>query len=123
MYELSINDHFSAAHNLRNYKGNCEQLHGHNYKVQAIIKTDELNSIGLAIDFKEFSKLLKEVLSLLDHQYLNDLEYFKEQNPSTENIARFIYYGFKDKLKGHDKVQLTKIICWEEPYSSAAYYE
>ncbi len=123
MYELAIEDHFSAAHNLRNYNGNCEQLHGHNYKVQAIIQTDKLDTIGLGFDFRELRTILKETMSLLDHKYLNDLKAFQVNNPSTENIARFIYMDLKEKLEKYKNIQLKKITCCEEHDSSAAYYE
>ncbi len=123
MYELTIEGHFSAAHNLRNYSGDCEQLHGHNYTVQVIVETDKLDSIGLGIDFKELSAILKTTLSEFDHKYLNDLKAFRENNPSTENIARYIYMDLKEKLKKYNTIQLKKIICWEESYASAAYYE
>ena len=99
MYELNIKDHFSAAHNLREYKGDCEKLHGHNWQVEVVVETEILNSEGLGIDFRLLSKYLKEIISILDHQYLNELEPFKKENPSTENISRFIYEKIKKKLQ------------------------
>lgn len=123
MYELSIEDFFSAAHNLINYNGDCEQLHGHNWKVQVVVQTNKLNPEGLGIDFRELKKNLKETLSLLDHKYLNDLEAFQHDNPSTENISRFIYMNLKEKLKKYKDIQLKKIISWEEAGASAAFYE
>lgn len=123
MYELSIEDFFSAAHNLINYNGDCEQLHGHNWKVRVVVQTNKLNPEGLGIDFRELKKKLNETLSLFDHKYLNDLEAFQHDNPSTENISRFIYMNLKEKLKKYKDIQLKKIISWEEVGASAAFYE
>ncbi len=123
MYELAIDDSFSAAHELRGYNGDCEHLHGHNWKVRLIIQTKELNSTGLGIDFRELKKMLKEALQLLDHKHLNDLKAFEKDNPSTENISRFIYMDIKEKLKKHKNIRLKKIISWEEDDASAAFYE
>ena len=122
MYELSIEDYFSAAHNLKDYNGDCEHLHGHNWKVRIIVRTENLDSTGLGIDFRDLRKILKEVLAIFDHKHLNDLESFQEENPSTENISRFIYMSLKEKLKSHKGIQLKKVISWEGNDASAAYF-
>jgi len=123
MFELIIIDYFAAAHSLRGYNGNCENLHGHNWKVESIIEIDQLNNIDLGIDFRELKKMLKNTLSLVDHKYLNDLDYFKENNPSTENISKFIYLNFKKELTLFPLAKLKKVISWEEIDSGAAYFE
>ena len=91
MYEISIQTVFSAAHRLRNYQGDCEALHGHNWKVQVTVQTHKLNEIGLAIDFKMLKKITNEALSRLDHACLNDIAPFDDMNPSSENIARVLF--------------------------------
>ncbi len=123
MYELIVEDYFSAAHNLREYNGDCEQLHGHNWKVQLIIQTYNFNSLDIVIDFRELKIILKDVLILLDHKYLNDLDFFKKNNPTTENISRFIYLHLKERLKHYKNIILNKVITWEEVDAAASYYE
>ncbi len=123
MYELIVEDYFAGAHNLREYNGNCEQLHGHNWKIQVIVETEKLDSLDLGIDFRELKKILKEVLNILDHKYLNDLDFFKENNPTTENISKYIYIELKDKFKRYTDIKLKKVVSWEEVDSAAAYYE
>jgi len=123
MFELIIEDSFSAAHRLKNYKGNCENLHGHNWKVQMVVESEKLDDIGLAIDFRDLKKVLNEVLRILDHKYLNDIEYFQKHNTSSEHIAKFIYTQVKERLKEFPSVRLKKIICWESEKSAAAYFE
>ncbi|KPJ61871.1 MAG: hypothetical protein AMS15_05660, partial [Planctomycetes bacterium DG_23] len=91
MYELLVEGEFAGAHNLRGYKGLCEHLHGHNWKVACALRSDELNKLGMVIDFKKVKGLLSEVLEQFDHRYLNDLEPFQEENPTTENLARHIF--------------------------------
>ncbi len=117
MYRVKIVKDFSSAHNLREYKGNCENLHGHNWKVEAFLKSETLNSLGMVEDFRDFKKHLKEILDELDHVYLNELEYFKVVNPTSENIAKYIY----DKLAVHYGEKVDKIIVWEN-FDSAAEY-
>ena len=122
MYMVTVRGGFSAAHNLRGYHGNCEKLHGHNWKVEAVITAEELNKDGLAIDFREAKQLLKKVLKEIDHAYLNELPEFKEVNPTSENIAHFIYAKFNKLLKG--KVcSLRSVSVWETDANCATYSE
>lgn len=123
MYELTVKDHFAAAHKLRGYKGSCENLHGHNWNIEVVIHINELNPEGLGIDFRVLRKELKEVLSFLDHQYLNDLSPFKEDNPSSEHIAKYIFFKIKEKLSSNKAVKIKKVTAWEESYAGAAYFE
>lgn len=123
MFELIIIDYFAAAHSLRGYQGNCENLHGHNWKVEVFLEAAKLNDIELGVDFRELKVHLKTVLSQLDHKYLNDVNFFKEHNPSTENISLFIYQNLQSLLKSYPHISLKKVISWEEIDSGAAYFE
>lgn len=122
MYELKIEDHFAAAHNLRGYKGACEALHGHNWKVEVLVRADKLDDIGLAIDFKELKDALCWVLDQLDHKYLNDLPEFSIENPSSENIARHIFGKLAERLAGTN-VKVHKVTAWESEKACASYLE
>lgn len=121
MYELKIKSDFSSAHNLRGYEGACEALHGHNWHVEVFVRSSELNKIGLAVDFKVLKEYTKEVLDRLDHVYLNELEPFKEVNPSSENIAKYIYSELVKKLGSVD-VCVSKVTVYESANSSASYF-
>ncbi|MDP3790762.1 MAG: 6-carboxytetrahydropterin synthase QueD [Candidatus Omnitrophota bacterium] len=116
MYEIKIQSSFSAAHNLRNYHGKCENLHGHNWKVEAIFAYDSLDKDGMAIDFKEAKAMLRAVLEEFDHSYLNEAGIFKDINPTSENMAKFIY----DMLKKKDK-HIYSVCVWENDSSCATY--
>lgn len=91
MYRVKIKKDFSSAHNLRGYQGNCENLHGHNWKVEATLCGTELDNIGMLVDFRVFKKALKEIMDDLDHKYLNEHPAFTVINPTSENIARYIF--------------------------------
>ena len=118
MYNLKVESNFSSAHNLRGYKGKCEELHGHNWKIEAIAESQTLDKIGMVMDFKFIKNELNKILEKLDHKYLNKLKPFDKTNPTSENIARFIYGTLKRKVAG-----LKSITVWENPTSSATYYE
>lgn len=121
MYELMVKDSFSAAHNLRDYKGKCERVHGHNYTVEAYFKSSTLGKDGLAVDFTILKKHLKKITDILDHRNLNeDILYFKKQNTSAENIAKYIYEYLKLKVK---KAKVSKVAIYESESSMAAYTE
>ena len=122
MYELMIEDHFAAAHQLRNYNGKCERLHGHNWKVQVSLTAEKLNEIGIAMDFTELKKMTRDVLSTLEHSFLNDIFPFTEINPSSENIAKWIYETLRKKVD-NGNVEVTSITVWESDTASATYYE
>jgi len=98
MYQISVETKFSAAHQLKGYRGNCEHIHGHNWVVIARISTPKLDEIGLAFDFKVLQHLLNTVVYELDHQFLNKIKPFKKMNPSSENIARYIFESLKERL-------------------------
>lgn len=123
MYELSIKTHFSAAHFLRGYEGKCENMHGHNWDVEVSVKSDVLNGIGIVIDFKEMRKALNDVLDGLDHKVINDEKYFIENNPSCENIAKYIFDTFKDMLIEYKNIQVSKVKVWETQDACVVYGE
>ena len=116
MYSLKVQGTFSSAHNLRGYKGKCEDLHGHNWVVEIVIKSGQLDNIGMVLDFKYLKKKLNACLEQMDHKYLNKLAYFKRINPTSENIARHIY----DQLKPLIPL-LSCVTVWENSTSSATY--
>jgi len=118
MYDIKVRASFSAAHNLKNYHGKCERLHGHNWAVEAVFSYESLGKDGMAVDFRIAKAALKEVVEKLDHSYLNELKILKKINPTSENIAKFIYDGVKKKIG-----DLKSIIVWENENSCAVYTE
>ncbi len=122
MYELTVELGFSSAHQLRGYKGKCENIHGHNWKVQINVIADKLNELDIAIDFQDIKKTAKEVISPLDHTFLNDIFPFTEKNPSSENIAKWIYDSIKKRIN-NDNIQVSAVTVWESDTASASYYE
>jgi len=121
MFEIKVSDRFSAAHSLREYRGDCERLHGHNYRVEVRVSSPSLNNMGIAIDFRELKDLLRSVINQLDHTYLNDLPGFKDINPSSENIAKYIYNFMAKSIAL--PVRLLSVEVWETENSSALYRE
>jgi len=120
MFEVSVTAGFAAAHTLRFYKGKCERLHGHNWKVEVTLQGGELDKIGVVYDFTELKKVLNGVIEELDHRNLNDVTGFKNINPTSENIARYIYMRMKHDLAG-TSAKLLKVKVWESDTSAAAY--
>lgn len=124
MYELTIEEHFSAAHQLRNYGGKCERMHGHNWKVQVHVVAERLNELDLAMDFHDLKRITEEAISPLDHSFLNEIFPFTEKNPSSENIAKWIFDTLKKKIDTEDdNIHLTAVTVWESETASATYYE
>lgn len=122
MYHLTILTSFAAAHNLLNYQGDCENLHGHNWRVEVTVSTTELDKAGLGIDFKILKKHAEEVMDYLDHTYLNDLDAFKGVSPSSEHISRFIYDRLKETMAEYS-VTMDKVTVWESDKAYATYTE
>lgn len=98
MFDVFTNTHFSSGHHLRNYPGNCEKPHGHNWKVEVTVRATKLDELGMAIDFRTVKTALKEIIDDLDHRDLNDHPAFLEKNPSSENIAVFIFESLQKNL-------------------------
>jgi 6-pyruvoyltetrahydropterin/6-carboxytetrahydropterin synthase len=122
MYELKIVTDFAAAHRLNNFNGKCESLHGHNWKVEVFLKGDRLNEAGLVRDFGVVKAKTREVLADFDHQYLNELPAFREQNPSSENLARYLY-GRLGAALNNGSVRVCRVSVWESDTSCASYFE
>ncbi|MDR2198520.1 MAG: 6-carboxytetrahydropterin synthase QueD [Deltaproteobacteria bacterium] len=125
MYELKVTNHFAAAHNLREFHGKCENLHGHNWFVEVRVRCRGLDSTGLVMDFGLIKKRLNGVLDEIDHKYLNELPYFKERNPSSENIAYFIFSKLARDIDSDSggRAWLYSVSAWESDNAAATYIE
>jgi 6-pyruvoyltetrahydropterin/6-carboxytetrahydropterin synthase len=123
MFEVAVEKTFAAGHSLRNYKGKCENVHGHNYRVRVTIEGDTLSSNGLLVDFVDIKKQLVEIIDRLDHQFINDVEPFTVLNPSAENLAKYFYDELSGKLNNHSEVpvRIAEVRIWETDTSIAAY--
>ena len=120
-YEVMIERNFSSAHQLRGYKGKCENLHGHNYKIEIFAKGEELNNIGLLIDFVDLKRAADDVVKYFDHRNINELPPFDEElNPSAENLAWFIL-EYLNREVSDERVKIYKVRCYETPTSVATY--
>ena len=120
-FEVMIERNFSSAHQLRGYKGKCENLHGHNYRVEIYARGSELDNIGLLVDFGELKEAADEVVAYLDHRNINELPPFDEElNPSAENLARYILERVARRV-GDERVSVYKVRCFETPTSVATY--
>lgn len=123
MYVVSVQAHYDSAHFLRKYKGKCEKLHGHRYVVEAALMAEELNESGLAYDFVDVKRHLRELADWLDHENINELPPFTEIEPSAENQARFFYDELKDRMPDDMRDALLYIKVWETPTQWAMYSE
>lgn len=119
MYELMVTGRFAAAHSLRNFKGRCEALHGHNWKVEVVVRGSSLDKAGLVMDFGELKALMNQALDALDHRYLNEVPPFDAQNPSSELIARHLYERIGAGLP--EAVSMARVSAWESEDSRATY--
>jgi len=122
MYELKISSQFAAAHQLRDFEGGCEKLHGHNWKIEVFVTGKELGKDGLLMDFRLIKEKAKKVLDELDHKFLNELDAFKIMNPSSENIACHVFKSLLRDLNNED-VKVSKVTAWESDSSCASYME
>jgi 6-pyruvoyltetrahydropterin/6-carboxytetrahydropterin synthase len=121
LFEVRIICDFAAAHLLRNFRGKCEHLHGHNWKVEVVVRGYKLNESEILLDFGELKEAARKVVEELDHKFLNDLPAFKDRNPSSENIARYIYRRLSERFEGYD-FWVHSVTAWESPNSCATYY-
>ena len=119
MYELILKTHFAAAHRLREYDGDCERLHGHNWGIDVRVRTETLDDLGMVADFREVRRLVHEIIDKLDHHFLNDIPPFDKLNPTTENIARFIFDGLAGVLPGD--VTPAGVTAWESEGCGVTY--
>ncbi|HUS57199.1 MAG TPA: 6-carboxytetrahydropterin synthase QueD [Planctomycetota bacterium] len=119
MYELVYETHFAAAHHLRGYSGSCERLHGHNWKVIVLVRAAQLNELGMVLDFRDVKAHVDGLLNSLDHEYLNDLAPFTVANPTTENIAKWVFDELGKLLP--KAVSVRKVTVWESERCGASY--
>ena len=122
MFELKVTTHFAAAHQLRDFHGKCECLHGHNWKVEVYVRGTRLGKDGVLIDFRRIKDATGRVLEGLDHSFLNELDAFKSDNPSSENIARHIYDALARELNDGN-VRMSRVTVWESETASATFME
>jgi 6-pyruvoyltetrahydropterin/6-carboxytetrahydropterin synthase len=121
MFEVAVEHTFAAGHALRNYRGKCENVHGHNYRVQVIVRGEQLDHAGMLADFTVLKRLLREISEPLDHVFLNDIEPFNTVNPSAENMAKYIFEKMAEGLKVENPAAITEVKVWETDVQYAAY--
>ena len=125
MFELKVITRFAAAHQLRMVAKQCENLHGHNWKIEVYLKGEKLNDWGVLVDFGEVKAHVREIMDMLDHKFLNDLEFFHHGNPSSENIAKFIAETLQEKIKDTEPSKycsVSRVTAWESDDACATYY-
>ncbi len=120
VYELSIKTVMASAHFLRGYEGKCKNLHGHTWRIEVFICSETLDDLGMVADFGLLKKHLNDFVDEMDHNSLNELDFFQQHNPTTENIARYIYQQYSQKVS---PLKVTKVQVWESDTSSVTYYE
>jgi 6-pyruvoyltetrahydropterin/6-carboxytetrahydropterin synthase len=121
MFEVSVEETFAAGHSLRNYRGKCEKVHGHNYKVRVTLEGETLNEAGLLVDFVEVKQRLRTVIERLDHEFLNDIPPFDKLNPSAENMAKYFYDEVSRGLTVENGARVSGVKIWETDTSIATY--
>ena len=121
MFEITVYSHFSGAHRLRHLHSRCENLHGHNWKIEVSVVSNRLNREGIVIDFGILKEKVEKILKTLDHTYLNDHSYFAKREPSSENIAKYIFDGLKAELTRYP-ARLKRVTAWESDTASATYF-
>ncbi len=122
MFQVSVEETFSSGHALRGYRGKCENVHGHNYRVRVTLEGPQLDAIGLLVDFTHLKRVVRGVMGTLDHQFMNDLEPFKTVNPSAENVAKYFYEQVSSQLTELPPgARITDVIIWETDTSRAQY--
>lgn len=121
MYELKVITNFSAAHRLNNFYGKCEALHGHNWKVEIFVRAADLDEAGLVLDFGKIKSHARDLLGEIDHTFLNELPAFQHQNPSSENLARYLFERLGEVIND-TRVQVIRVSVWESENTSASYF-
>ena len=122
MYKLVVKKEFSSAHVLHGHPGDCKRMHGHNWIVEAKVEGKNINKIGMVIDFKDIKNILSDIISKLDHRYLNDIEPFIDNNPTAENISKYIYKELSKNINT-DNIKVSEIKLWETNNSAVIYTE
>ena len=125
MFEVTVDDTFAAGHYLRNYKGKCENPHGHNYKIRVTLAGKELDRAGLLLDFKDLRGVMRHVIERLDHQMINDIEPFTVLNPSAENLAKYFFDETSVRLRQatDGRVNVKDVMVFETDTTTAKYSE
>jgi 6-pyruvoyltetrahydropterin/6-carboxytetrahydropterin synthase len=122
MFEIAVEQGFASAHALRNYKGRCENVHGHNWKVRVVIQGEKLDETGMLVDFLDVKSFMGQILDRIDHQFLNEIPPFDVVNPSAENIAEYFYQEMTGKLGDTPvPVRISEVKIWETDIQSATY--
>jgi 6-pyruvoyltetrahydropterin/6-carboxytetrahydropterin synthase len=124
MFEIAVEETFPAGHALRGYRGKCENVHGHNYRVRVIVEGEQLDGIGLLLDFAELKRIVRALVERLDHQFLNEMEPFDKLNPSAENMARYFYEEIAGQIQSaarENAVRLAEVKIWETDTATATY--
>lgn len=122
MFEVAVEQDFASAHALRNYKGRCENVHGHNWKVRVVIAGEKLDETGMLVDFLDVKDLMAGIIDTIDHQFLNEIPPFDVVNPSAENIAEYFYTRMAEGLRATPvAVRVTEVKIWETAIQSATY--
>ena len=121
MFEVSVEHTFAAGHALRNYRGKCENVHGHNYRVQVLVRGEKLDQTGMLADFVVLKKLLRDISERLDHVFLNDIEPFITVNPTAENMAVYFCEKMQEGLSMENPVEVAEVKVWETDIQSATY--
>jgi 6-pyruvoyltetrahydropterin/6-carboxytetrahydropterin synthase len=123
MFQISVDESFSAGHALRGYKGKCENPHGHNYKVRVIVEGPDLDSIGLLQDFTHLKRVMREIIGGVDHKFLNDQAPFDTVNPSAENLAKYFYEETTRQMTvAPNGARIASVTVWETDTASATYW-
>lgn len=121
MYIIAVDSHFASSHQIVGYDGKCSNMHGHTWKIKAEVSTSKVNEIGICFDFKSLKELINTIVDDLDHQNLNQLEPFKDKNPTAENISYYLYHAIKNKLP--ENIKMHQITVWESEKYSVIYKE
>ena len=120
MYELKVVTKFAAAHQLTMVGTKCENLHGHNWKIEVYVSGEKTDDAGVLMDFGIIKKQVREIMSMLDHKYLNELVYFQQGQPSSENIAYFVATELQKRID-NQAVSISKVTAWESDDAGATY--
>jgi 6-pyruvoyltetrahydropterin/6-carboxytetrahydropterin synthase len=122
MFQVTVDENFSSGHALRGYKGKCENVHGHNYKVRVTLEGPQLDSVGLLYDFTHLKRVIREIVGGVDHKFLNDMAPFDVINPSAENLAKYFYDETTRQMNAlPEGARVTSITIWETDTTSATY--
>jgi 6-pyruvoyltetrahydropterin/6-carboxytetrahydropterin synthase len=123
LFELTVANYIDAAHLLRGYQGKCANIHGHTWRVEVTLKGEQLNEIGLLVDFNDVKSLIKEVTLAFDHKLINEVAPFDQVNPSSENLAKYLFHELIKGLSAYKGIQVVKVMVSESRDTAAVYYE